>query len=40
VPTPLCHLGHFASIQCKVRSFGVSHFWGSLHKTKGNSYPR
>jgi hypothetical protein len=32
VPTPLCHLGHFASIRCKVRLFPVSHFRGSVHE--------
>src|SRR5271157_5360373 len=32
VATPLRHLGHCASIQCKVRLFGVSQKWGSVHK--------
>jgi hypothetical protein len=32
VSTPLCHLGHFVSIRCKVRLFRVSQKWGSVHK--------
>src|ERR1700726_2112219 len=32
--TPPCHLGHFASIRCKMRLFGVSQFWGSLQNAK------
>ena len=30
VSTPLCHLGHFVSIRCKVRLFRVSQKWGSV----------
>src|ERR1017187_2047462 len=36
VSTPFCHLGHFASIRCKVPLFPVSHFWGSVHDHADN----